>query len=105
MTDWGTKVPRLTFRDPRRGGARVETYGGRVTENITQAVARDVLSDALIALTDEGFDVVGHVHDEVLVEGESSVAEISKIMTTSSKWSAGLPLDAEGYQCPRYRKD
>ena len=105
MTDWGTKVPRLTFRDPRRGGARVETYGGRLTENITQAVARDVLSDALIALTDEGFDVVGHVHDEVLVEGESSVAEISKIMTTSSKWSAGLPLDAEGYQCPRYRKD
>lgn len=101
---WGKRAPQLSFRDPKRGGARVETYGGRLTENVTQAIARDVLADALLALDDEGFPVVGHVHDEVIVEGLHDLDTVAEVMTTASTWTEGLPLDAEGYQCPRYRK-
>lgn len=102
---WGNVSPQLSFRDPKRGlTGRMETYGGRLTENITQAVARDVLADALVALTYAGYDVVGHVHDEILVEGPHSVEHIARIMTHSSPWAEGLPLDAEGYRVPRYRK-
>lgn len=105
MNRWGNRSPQLSFRDPKRGGARVDTYGGRLSENATQAVARDVLADALVALDRGGYRVVGHVHDEIIVEGHHSVSEVAHVMTSSSPWSGGLPLDAEGYVCPRYRKD
>lgn len=102
---WGNMSPQLSFRDPKRGlTGRMDTYGGRLTENITQAVARDVLADALVALESRNYAVVGHVHDEILVEGEHSVEDVANIMTTSSPWADGLPLDAEGYRVPRYRK-
>lgn len=103
---WGGRSPRMSFRDPKRGGARVDTYGGRLSENVTQAVARDVLAEGILGLQREGFDVVGHVHDEVLVEGTKSIKDVAEILCSASeKWSAGLPLDAEGYHCKRYRKD
>lgn len=105
VNKWGHRVPMLSFRDPKRGGGRVDTYGGRLVENATQAIARDVLTDALIALEAKGYAPVGHVHDEILVEGLHPVEEVSAIMTSSSPWAQGLPLAAEGYQCPRYRKD
>lgn len=102
---WGNLSPQLSFRDPKKGlNGRTDTYGGRVVENVTQAIARDVLADALRSLHRQGFKVVGHVHDEILVEGRHSVEEVSEIMTTSSPWADGLPLDAEGYTCGRYRK-
>lgn len=76
-----------------------------IVHNCTQAIARDVLAEALIALDAGGYPVVGHVHDEVLVEGEHDVETVAEVMTTASAWTKGLPLDAEGYRCPRYRKD
>lgn len=75
-----------------------------IVHNCTQAIARDVLADALLALDAEGFPVVGHVHDEVIVEGLHDIDTVAEVMTTASTWTEGLPLDAEGYQCPRYRK-
>src|SRR5699024_10486836 len=87
---------RMTFLDPRKNNIRVDTYGGRLVENITQAVARDVLSEAVIRLQENGFRVVGHVHDEILVEGEESVEEVERIMCETTDWSEGLPLAAEG---------
>lgn len=102
---WGQRAPQLSFRDPKRGGARVETYGGRLSENVTQAIARDVLTDALVALEQHGWPVVGHVHDEVILEGVRPVAEVAEVMTTASPWAVGLPLGAEGYTPARYRKD
>lgn len=99
---------RLDYIDPSRG--RIETYGGRLTENVVQAVARDVLAAALVNLTEQGYKVVGHVHDEVLVEGDEDVEEIAEIMCNvgqlpgDASWAEGLPLAAAGYRCERYRK-
>lgn len=103
-TKWGRKQ-KIVYTDPAWYPAKSSTYGGKLTENVTQAVARDVLSEALVRLVDRGHTVVGHVHDEILVEGFGSVDEISKIMVEQPTWAEGLPLAAEGFTAPRYRKD
>lgn len=87
---------------------RIETYGPKIVENIVQAASRDILAEAMIRLDKAGFDIVAHVHDEVICEvpnGESSVEEICSIMSESPKWSDGLPLGADGYECDFYQKD
>jgi len=96
----------ISFADPKGPGFRQDTYGGKLTENVTQAVARDILAEALVRLHDNGHEVVGHVHDEILVRGAGpdSVAVVSTIMTESPTWAAGLPIAAEGFVCERYRK-
>lgn len=91
------------YSDPKRGGARIGTYGGRLVENATQAIARDVLAEALVRLEAAGFPVVGHVHDEAIVES-TELEEISKIMTQVPRWGRGLPIDGEGYLADRYKK-
>jgi DNA polymerase bacteriophage-type len=100
-TRQGDRV-RLYFRSSQ--GYRTDTYGGRLAENATQAVARDILAEALVRLEEKGFRVVAHVHDEILVEGQHDVEEISSIMTESPSWAYGLPIDGEGFTCRRYRK-
>ena len=86
----------------------IETYGPKLVENIVQAISRDLLAYALVNLRDRGFDVVMHVHDEVVVEvkeGRSGVEEVCDIMARVPLWAKGLPLGAEGYKCRFYRKD
>jgi len=97
----------VSFKDPKTPGARVDTYGGRLVENVTQAVARDILAAALVRLQDAGYDVVGHVHDEILVAGASptSVAEVTSVMVERPEWAKGLPIAGAGFTCNRYRKD
>ena len=94
---------RIFFKDYSRNGRRSDTYGGRLAENATQAVARDVLAEALVRLHDAGLPVVGHVHDEILVEGRR-LGRVSALMTTPPAWAGGLPIDGEGFLCDRYRK-
>jgi DNA polymerase len=87
---------------------RIETYGPKIVENIVQAASRDLLAEAMLRLDKAGFSIVAHVHDEVICEvpkGESSVEEVCSIMSESPKWSEGLPLDADGYECDFYQKD
>ena len=89
---------------------RLETYGGKLAENIVQAVARDVLAGAIYALYRAGFKTVFHVHDEVinefaLCEAEADLQEMCKIMTAPQPWTKGLPLRAEGYLTEYYKKD
>ncbi len=87
---------------------RMETFGGRLVENITQAVARDLLAEAMLRLDSAGIAIVGHVHDEVICEvpeGVSSIEEICSIMSQVPKWAQGLPLAADGYECSFYQKD
>lgn len=91
------------YADPKRGGSRIGTYGGRLVENATQAIARDVLAEALVRLDEAGYPVVGHVHDEVIVESEDLVG-IERLMVQPPTWGRGLPLDAEGFVTDRYRK-
>jgi DNA polymerase len=101
----GKKVFKEGWRydDPKRGGARIGTYGGSLTENVTQAIARDVMADALVRLDDAGYPVVGHVHDEVIVES-TDLDNITRLMTQVPTWGRGLPLDGEGFVTERYRK-
>ena len=87
---------------------RIETFGGKLVENITQATARDLLVFAMKQLRNRGFDIVMHVHDEIVLEvphGVSSVEEICSIMAENPPWAKGLPLKADGYACEFYRKD
>lgn len=91
------------YSDPKRGGARIGTYGGRLVENATQAIARDVMAEALVRLDEAGFEVVGHVHDEVIVESDQ-LDEITRLMTQTPPWGQGLPIDGEGFVTYRYRK-
>ncbi len=86
----------------------LETFGGKLVENIVQAIARDLLAFALINAANAGYDIVFHVHDEIICEvpdGQGSVDELCKIMSKCPDWADGLPLDADGYECEYYRKD
>lgn len=89
--------------DEPRSKNRIGTYGGRLAENVTQAVARDVLAEALVRLDEQGYPVVAHVHDEILVEGED-LTGVVETMKVPPFWSSGLPIDAVGEVVDRYRK-
>jgi DNA polymerase len=89
---------------------RVETYGGKLVENIVQAIARDLLAYSIIALDANGFDVVGHVHDEVIVEVAKETSDfqleiVEEIMGQAPPWASDLPLGADGYVTNYYKKD
>ena len=87
--------------------AQIESYGAKFVENIVQAIARDLLCEAIKNLHNKNFRVVLHVHDEVVVEikkNKSSVEEICNLMTISPPWAKDLSLKAEGYKCEFYRK-
>lgn len=101
---WGRERVRLSYLDPQKPGFRKDTYGGRLTENVTQAVARDILALAMVRLQQRGYKIAFHVHDEIGLEGTFPIDEVSSIMSEDPGWAKGLPLSAEGYHCPRYRK-
>lgn len=83
---------------------RIESYGPKFVENIVQAIARDILVYAMLNLKD--YDIVAHVHDEVIIESEcASINEICRIMSQVPPWAEGLILDADGYTCEFYQKD
>ena len=87
---------------------RLETYGPKLVENIVQATSRDILAEAMERLEKAGFDIVCHVHDEVVLEvpdGRSSVEEVNRLMTVNPEWTEGLPLNAAGFESPFYKKD
>ena len=87
---------------------RLETFGGKFTENLVQAVARDCLAESMIRLEERGYRIVFHVHDEVIIDapqGFGSAEEVAAIMGEPISWAQGLPLRAEGYETEFYRKD
>lgn len=84
------------------------TYGGKLVENITQAVSRDFIAEALPKLARRGYKTILHVHDEIInemPEGEGSLDELNQIMTDVPTWAEGLPIAAAGYESKRYKKD
>lgn len=84
---------------------RIESYGPKFVENIVQAISRDLLAYAMRLLGNE--KIVGHVHDEVILEAKSSqmVGEISALMANTPAWINGINLRADGYECQFYQKD
>lgn len=90
------------------GWIRMDTWGGRLVENIVQAVARDILRHATLNLEAAGYPLVLHVYDEVVAEvpeGFGSVEELESIMSTMPAWAAGWPVRAKGgWRGKRYRK-
>ena len=87
---------------------RIETYGPKMVENIVQAVSRDILAEAMLRLEKAGFDIVMHIHDEVVLEvpeGVSSVEEVNELMAVNPSWTMGLPLKAAGFESVFYKKD
>lgn len=86
-----------------------ETYGGKLTENIVQAVARDLLCSALVNLCRAGYTVNFHIHDEVILEvperSGKNLEEAIRLMCKLPEWAAGLPLDAAGFEGKYYKKD
>ena len=88
----------------------IDTYGGKLTENIVQAIARDLLGSSMLQLEAEGYHPVCHIHDECLVEvpeenAQAYYEEMARIMGTPPEWASDLPLRADGYVTPFYLKD
>ena len=86
----------------------VETYGGKLVENITQAVARDCLFHAMTNLDRAGYQIVFDVHDEVILEvpaAEADLDRVVEIMSQPISWAPGLPLNADGWVDSYYKKD
>ena len=94
--------------DPKRKWGDIDTYGGKLVENIVQATARDVLAVSMIRLRKYGFETVMHIHDEIVVEvpeGQNQLADIEEIMSLPVDWAPGLPLDSDGFTSKFYMKD
>ena len=88
--------------------SRQETYSGRLVENATQAIARDILAESMDRISAEDLNIVAHVHDEVIIEApkdQYTVDEVCKLMSVNPAWCKGLPLAAAGYKGDYYFKD
>ncbi|MBP3037959.1 DNA polymerase [Bacillaceae bacterium Marseille-Q3522] len=86
----------------------LRTYGGKLVENIVQAIARDCLAISMVRLDEAGLKIVMHVHDEVILDvpvDQSSVDEVAEIMGRPIAWAPDLPLTADGYETDYYKKD
>ncbi len=110
QSPWGIRE-QLTFEGTNtytRRWERVPTFGGKLVENIVQAISRDLLAHALLLVDQTGMEIVGHVHDEIICladnEDETALNQLTRLMTTNSEWADGLPLRAEGWIGKRYRK-
>jgi hypothetical protein len=89
-----------------RGGPQIPFYGGKLCENLVQAVARDVMGAAVLRLEKAGFPVVMHIHDEAVCEVDNSVpaGEIERLMSICPDWLEGCPIGAEAADTKRYTK-
>ena len=88
--------------------SRVETYGGKLTENATQAIARDILAEAMLRMEKAGLAIIGSIHDEVIIEapiGKYTVEEICELMSVRPSWCQDCPISAAGYRGFYYFKD
>ena len=110
QTPWGDVVPCLRFagQDLNQHWVVLDTYGGRLCENAVQAIARDILAEALVRVEASGKYVpVLHVHDEIVSEvdeGKGILMEYTRLLLERPKWAQDLPLEAHGWIGKRYKK-
>lgn len=86
---------------------KIRTYGGKLTENVVQAIARDILGIVILRAHTAGLNIVFHIHDEIVVEAEAgqTLADVEKIFSETIDWCRELPLKGAGYTTPYYLKD
>ena len=86
---------------------RIRTYGGKLTENVVQAIARDILGYIILRAHDSGLNIVFHIHDEIVVEAEpgQTLQDVESIFSKPINWCRDLPLKGAGYTTPYYLKD
>ena len=99
----------IGYYAPNAAGQVVEqeTFGGKLAENITQAIARDILAHAMLNLEAAGYPIVFHIHDEAVMEapvGKGSTKDACRIMAIQPEWAKDLPLRADGDEMPYYQK-
>lgn len=108
MRPWGKKLEAVHYMAVNSVTKKWEehiTYGGKIVENITQAVARDLLAHAMLECEDAGYKIVLHVHDEIITERiDGSVEEFEKLMKSKPEWANGIPIEVEGWSGKRYLK-
>lgn len=105
----GAKGIEIRFDGLRNGQwCSVTTWGGSLTENVVQAVSRDVLVEGMFRSEEKGFTLVGHCHDELIAEVSLTAPENGQMLAASMSepisWAKGLPLAAEGWEGERYAK-
>jgi DNA polymerase len=107
---WGDR-PKLYYegmnQQTRKWGFET-TYGGKLAENVTQAVARDLMAESMIELERRGYRNILTIHDEAVLEapiGFGSLAEVIDVMKSPPDWAIGCPIGAAGFEADRYRKD
>lgn len=103
----GPKIQYAGVNQTSRKWEATDTWGGKLVENIVQAIARDCLAFAMLRLKDAGYEIVGHVHDEVIIEApyDAKVEDVCDIMCETLEWAPGLILNADGYETLYYKKD
>lgn len=106
----GDKGPRIIYErmnQTKRKWGEADTYGGKLTENLVQSIARDILCIVLLKCEERGHHVVFHVHDEVITDSprKDALAEIEEIFSEPIPWAPGLPLKGSGYSGAYYFKD
>ncbi len=88
---------------------KIETYAGRLVENATQSVARDCLAEAMLRVDAAGYEIVMHIHDEMIVdipkEDTGAAEKVTQLMSMAPDWAPGLPLKGETYETEFYKKD
>lgn len=106
----GAENPTSIVDDPTncKQWARMTTYGGKLAENVNQAICRDILAEAMLRVEAAGFKIVVHVHDEIIVEGvhtEEDLKRFEQLMTVVPVWAAGFPIAADCWRSARYIKE
>ena len=106
---WGSTVINFQGMNINRKWGTVSTYGGKLVENIVQATARDALGVSMARLEEQGYKIVAHVHDEMILEvpddGHDHLKDIEHIMSLPVVWAKGLNLESDGFVSPFYMKD
>lgn len=101
----GKTIPSVTYTSPRFGDFRIPMYPGKWTENVVQAISRDIMANSIVNLERDGFPILFHVHDEAGGRGRySRKSAFMSAFTTCPDWATNFPLDAEGGWLPRYSK-
>ncbi|MGF6738469.1 DNA polymerase I [Paraburkholderia atlantica] len=109
QVDDGGQISYMGVNQYTRKWQRVKTYGGKIFENLCQAVARDVLFYNMPGVEAAGYEINLSIHDELITEApdtdEYSADELSSLIATNAPWAEGLPLSAAGFEGYRYKKD